>query len=330
MKFTFASPYALFLEQMATPLGQHPTLFPKHYCGQFHPKYNPAVADLVKQANMSQLGRRCSAPSAATSRSRRAGAIPTSRRSTPGSSTEPYTGGATRVTMERNPYFWQVDTEGNQLPYIDRITFSISQDVESLMLDAVSGRLDIQDRHIDTLQNKPTLSQNMKKGGYRLVELVVVPSQQCQIYFNITHKDPKMREMFANKEFRQALSLGINRKEIIDIVYLGQSEPYQAGPRRAHPWYHEKLAGSTPSSSQAKANAMLDRLGYNKRDAQGVAPAARRPEDVLRRRRDPDALSRPGRHAGAGEAALGRDRRRHEGQHHRARALLHARRQQRP
>ena len=34
-----------------------------------------------------------------------------------------------------------------------------------------------------------------------------------------------MREMFANKEFRKALSLGMNRKEIIDIVYLGQSEP---------------------------------------------------------------------------------------------------------
>ena len=40
VKFTFASSFALFLEQMATPLGQYPTLFAKHYCGQFHPKYN--------------------------------------------------------------------------------------------------------------------------------------------------------------------------------------------------------------------------------------------------------------------------------------------------
>ena len=74
--------------------------------------------------------------------------------------------------MERNPYFWQVDTAGNQLPYIDRLNFNISQDVESLMLDAISGKLDIQERHIDTLQNKPTLSQNMQKGGYRLIELI--------------------------------------------------------------------------------------------------------------------------------------------------------------
>ena len=56
VKFSFASPYALFLEQMATPLGQHPTLFAKHYCSQFHPKYNAGVADLVKAANLSDWG----------------------------------------------------------------------------------------------------------------------------------------------------------------------------------------------------------------------------------------------------------------------------------
>jgi len=61
------------------------------------------------------------------------------------------------------------------------LNFSIAQDVESLMLDALSGKLDIQERHIDTLQNKPTLSQNMQKGGYRLVELINASSQQMQI-----------------------------------------------------------------------------------------------------------------------------------------------------
>jgi peptide/nickel transport system substrate-binding protein len=147
---------------------------------------------------------------------------------------------------------------------------NISQDVESLMLDTISGRIDIQDRHIDSLQNKPTLSQNMQRGGYRLVELVASGAQQCQIYLNMTHIDPKMREMFANKEFRQALSLGIDRKEIIDLVYLGQSEPYQTGPRPGHPWYHEKLARQFTSHDPKEANAILDRLGYNRRGSDGI------------------------------------------------------------
>jgi len=171
--------------------------------------------------------------------------------------------------MKRNPYFWQVDTAGSQLPYIDRIVFGISQDVESLMLEAISGRLDIQERHIDTLQNKPTLAQNAQKGGYRFFETTNSSSQQMMIYPNITHKDPKMREMFANKEFRKALSLGINRAEIIDIVYLGQSQPWQSGPRPGHPWYHEKLASQFTKHDAKEANAILDKLGYNKKDGQG-------------------------------------------------------------
>ena len=268
VRFTFPSSYALFLELMATPLGQHPTLFPKHYASQFHPKYNPALGDLLKAANVSDWP---------TLFRNKLGDIEIPARwSNPEKPTldpwvvkEAYTGGATRVVMERNPYFWQVDQEGSQLPYIDRLTFGISQDVESLMLDAISGRLDIQDRHIDTLQNKPTLSQNMQKGGYRLVELISASAQQVQIYLNITHKDPKMREMFANKEFRQALSLGINRKEIIDIVYLGQSEPYQTGPRPGHPWYHAQLARQFTEHDPKQAGAILDRIGYARKDSQG-------------------------------------------------------------
>jgi peptide/nickel transport system substrate-binding protein len=268
VKFAFEAPYAMFLENLATPLGQHPTLFPKHYCGQFHPKYNSGLDAQVKAANMSDWPTLFRARCGDIEIPSRWGNVdkPTLD---PWVVTEAYTGGATRVVMRRNPYFWQVDPSGAQLPYIDQLTMNISQDVESLMLDTISGRIDMQDRHIDALQNKPTLSQNMQRGAYRLVELVASGAQQCQIYLNMTHKDPKMREMFANKEFRQALSLGIDRKEIIDLVYLGQSEPYQTGPRPGHPWYHEKLARQFTSHDVPQANAILDRLGY-RRGADGI------------------------------------------------------------
>ncbi|MFT4182264.1 MAG: ABC transporter substrate-binding protein [Rhizobium sp.] len=268
VKFTFAAANALYLENLATPLGQHPTLFPKHYCSQFLSKYNSNIAEDVKKAGVSSWPELFRA---------RCGDIEIpSRWGNPDKPTldpwvikEPYSGGATRVVMTRNPYFWQVDTEGNQLPYIDELNFSISQDVESLMLNVISGKIDIQERHISVLANKPTLSQNMKKGDYRLLTLVPSTSQQCQIYFNMTHKDPAMRKMFADKSVRQALSLGINRQEVIDIVYFGQSEGYQAGPRPEHPWYHEKLARQFTEYDPDKAGALLDKAGYDKKDANG-------------------------------------------------------------
>ena len=269
VKITFESPYGTFLDQLATPLGQHPTLFAKHYCSQFHPKYNPKVADLVKAANLSDWP---------TLFRNKCGDIEIPQRwANPERPTldawvieEPYTGGATRVTMKRNPYFWQVDPSGNQLPYIDRVNFNIYQDTEALMLDVVSGRIDLQDRHIDNIQNKPTLSQNIQKGGYRLFDLVNADSQMVQIYLNITHKDPKVRELFANKEFRQALSMGIDRREIIELVFLGQSQPWQFGPRPEHPWYHEKASRQFTEHDPAKANAALDKLGLTKKDGNGM------------------------------------------------------------
>ena len=269
VKFTFAAPNALYLENLATPLGQHPTLFPKHYCSKFLPKYNKTLDADVKAAGVSSWTELFRA---------KCGDIEIPSRWSnvdkpvmdPWVVKEPYSGGATRVVMSRNPYFWQVDTEGNQLPYIDELNFGISQDVESLMLNVISGKIDIQERHISVLANKPTLSQNMQKGDYRLMTLVPSASQQCQIYLNMTHKDPAMRKMLGDKSFRQALSMGLNRQEIIDIVYFGQSEGYQAGPRPSHPWYHEKLARQATEYDPDKAAAMLDKAGYDKKGGNGI------------------------------------------------------------
>ena len=100
-----------------------------------------------------------------------------------------------------------------------------------------------------------------------------------------------MREMFANKEFRKALSLGINRKEIIDLVYLGQSEPYQTGPRPGHPWYHEKLARQFTDFDARPGQRHSRQARLRQEGRAGHPAAAGRAEGLLRHRRDPDALS---------------------------------------
>ena len=105
VKFTFDGPYGMFLQQMATPLGQHPTLFPKHYCSQFHPKYNPKATEQAKAANFSDWAALFRARCGDIEIPARWGNVekPTLD---PWVVTEAYTGGATRVVMERNPYFW--------------------------------------------------------------------------------------------------------------------------------------------------------------------------------------------------------------------------------
>src|SRR5207253_1048024 len=54
--------------------------------------------------------------------------------------------------MERNPYYWAVDTEGNQLPYIDNIVMTLAEDLEVVNLRAMAGEYDEQERHINLLK----------------------------------------------------------------------------------------------------------------------------------------------------------------------------------
>ena len=70
----------------------------------------------------------------------------------------------------RNPYYWKVDPDGNQLPYLDGIFYDYIEDLNVLALKAAAGEIDMMDRHIATNANKPVFVDNMKKGDYSFFE----------------------------------------------------------------------------------------------------------------------------------------------------------------
>src|SRR5690606_9922704 len=81
--------------------------------------------------------------------------------------------------------------------------------------------------------------------------------------------DPVKREIFQNKDFRIGLSYAINRQEIIDALYFGQSQPYQQAPRPESPVYNERLARQYTEYNVDLANEHLDQAGYTERDGEG-------------------------------------------------------------
>ena len=269
VRITFQDPYGDFLAELASPLGQHPVLYAKHYCSQFHPKYNPKIDEAIKAAGATDwknlLQQKCGDIE-----------IP-ARWGNPEKPTldpwvvkEPYVGGATRVVMERNPYFWQVDTSGNQLPYVDQLSANVAQDVESLILAAIGGRIDFGLRHLDAPANRPVLAENRQKGGYEMFAGASVGGSNMVINLNLAHKDKELRELFNKKDFRIALSHGMNRKGIIDTALLGEGEPWQQGPFEEHPNFHKKISTQFLEYDVAKANALLDKIGLDKRGSDGT------------------------------------------------------------
>jgi len=264
--FRFNEPNGLFLQNLATPDGMAPTAFPRHYLAQFHEKYNENIGELVEGAGAADWP---------DFWDNRVGDIwLLSRWQDPDRPTlhawnlTSALGEGTRTVAERNPYYWKVDPEGNQLPYLDRLVFDQVEDVEVLLLKALGGEIDMQDRHMATLANKAVFADNMAAGDYKFFDTVPADMNEMIIALNLTHKNPVKREIFRNKDFRIGLSHAINRPEIIDLVYVGQGEPHQAAPRPESEFYHEQLATQYTEYDVALANEHLDRA-FPEKDAQG-------------------------------------------------------------
>jgi peptide/nickel transport system substrate-binding protein len=269
VRFTFAAPYGDFLAELASPLGQHPVLYPRHYCSQFHPTYVADIDAAIRANNATDWQNLFLAKCGDIEIPARWG-NPEKPTLDPWVVVEPYVGGATRVVMQRNPYFWQVDSEGNQLPYIDRLVSPIAQDVESLILAAIGGNIDFQIRHLDGPANRPVLAENRDRGGYGFVEARAVGGVNMIFNLNLTHKDPELRELFNNRDFRVALSLGLDRQDIIDTALLGAGEPWQQGPFEDHPNHHARLSTQYLDHDPAEANRLLDSIGLDRRGPDGI------------------------------------------------------------
>jgi peptide/nickel transport system substrate-binding protein len=258
VEFRFAAPYALLPQYLAF-VGDS-VVVPKHYLSQFHPDYASPEA---LQATVAATGVD-SWNQLFTDKNNRF-LNPDMPVLTPWQGSQAFP--ASRMIAERNPYYWKVDTEGNQLPYIDRITSDLLENAEVIALRAAGGDIDFQYRHI-RLQDMSFFLSNMEQYNYRVLQWPT-ESNHLALYMNQSHKDPVIRELMQNVDFRAALSLAINRDEMNELLYGGLG-------RIGHPIAAETDPYHIPDSGQRfieydpeRANQLLDQLGLDRHDDDG-------------------------------------------------------------
>jgi peptide/nickel transport system substrate-binding protein len=236
---------------------------PAHYLKQFHPKYTPMdqidkkVAELKFESWVTLFKNRNDACRNAD--------LPVV---TPWKTTSPIN--TPTWILERNPYSVWVDTDGNQLPYIDRIRMTLGENLEVINLRAIAGEYDSQARHID-IGKLPVLLENQQRGGYRVY---LDPSDQgadVGLFCNQSYeKDAEIARWLARREFRIALSHGIDRQQLNETFVLGLGQTGSAAPGERTPYFPGPEFRSLHAGYDVKqANAMLDKLGLSKRDGEG-------------------------------------------------------------
>ena len=156
------------------------------------------------------------------------------------------------VVTRRNPYYFAVDTAGNQLPYMDGRNAVINQwaNMEAAELMVFAGDVDY--FWNAGLANLPLYIENEENGGY---DTYIYPNRDSRMFhLNLTVADETWREVTGDKRFRQAVQLGIDSEELINSLYFGQASLPTIAP---------------PDYDVDAANALLDEMGMSDRDADG-------------------------------------------------------------
>ncbi len=165
--------------------------------------------------------------------------------------------------LERNPYYWMVDTDGNQLPYIDVAILTLAEDLEVINLRAIAGEYDWQGRHLN-MAKVPLYLENQEKGGYKLHFDTQEAGADATVKFNMAYQvDPYIGDLFRNVDFRRALAIGIDREQMNEVFFLGFGVPGSFAPAPTNPFSpgpESEYRGVWGTFDPDTANAMLDEI----------------------------------------------------------------------
>ena len=255
IRVRFSEPNSFFLEQIASRSYFRLVAYAAHYFRRFHPRYVPE-AELKKTTREAgfdfwyQLFE-----------DRRDYRNPDCPRLWPWIMERPPP--ARPVLFTRNPYYWKVDPDGRQLPYIDHQSYGI-YDVETINLKGIQGEIGMQFRHI-IFQNYQLFMSKREQGNYRVLRWISGGDDARSLSFNLAHKDPVLREIFQDHRFRIAMSHAINQ-----AIYSGIGTPRQASPTAISKFYLPEHERAYIEYDPEKSNRILDEVGLSARNADGV------------------------------------------------------------
>ena len=274
VKFVLPAPKPSLLAHFATSYAQG--FQPKHFLGQFHPKYNPDADKLAQAAGFKDGYEVISlyygnsdwtdTPSPLLREPTKipklpAAVVPTlESHITVADTTE----GRHYVA---NPYFFMVDTAGNQLPYIPEQDEVYINDNEVRILKLVNAEVDYKSQSVQ-LPAAPLLLENQQKGDYK-VDLK--PTIAMPVFsFNVTSQDLTKRKVFGDLRFRQAMSVAMNRAEINEVAFFGLGKVQQWVAFSPPPSFiSQEWLQHYAQFDPKLANKLLDEIGLKDQDGDG-------------------------------------------------------------
>ena len=222
---------------------------PRHFLSRWHPRYNPdaSYAEFRKRATRAQLLLTPGVPTLSAWYADR------------------WMHGQ-RIVFRRNPYYWKIDTAGNQLPYVDELVFEVIPDQQVILLKFMNGELDLFGRY-SQINMFHTLKQEEKRGKFKTY--VSGPTSAQAFFLNWDAPRPALRRAFRDRRVRIALSLALNREEISQVLYHGLLVPCGYAYFPPNPYYTEETFRKYSGHDPEQARRLLENAGYRDTDGDG-------------------------------------------------------------
>src|SRR6516225_1288756 len=261
LRYTWTRPNPLFLPQ----LGGADSLYiycPSHYLKQFHEKFADKVAleALVKKHNQRNW---------AALHARMDTMYRNDNPNLP--SLEPWIlktkPPSDRFVFERNPYYYRIDEAGHQLPYIDRVIFSIA-DSKIIPAKTGAGESDLQGRYL-RFDNYTFLRASEQRNDFKVRLWRTGPGSQLALYPNLNVSDEIWHGLVRDLRFRRALSLAVDRHEINQVIFFGLAIEGQNTLLPQSPLYEPHYRSAWARFDLPEANRLLDLVGL-KRGGDGM------------------------------------------------------------
>ena len=185
-----------------------------------------------------------------------------------------------RIVLERNPYYWKIDSKGQRLPYLDELTFMAvpTQDAQVIRFRAGESQL------ISSLSadNFAALEPQQKAGHFKLYD--AGPGLEYNfLMFNLNDDTEgrfpeiaRKQKWFRDVRFRQAVSAAIDRAAIVRLVYHNRAAilATHVSPGNKQ-WFNSSVPA--PLHSVSKSRELLTAAGFSWKPDGSLADSAGQP-----------------------------------------------------
>jgi peptide/nickel transport system substrate-binding protein len=179
------------------------------------------------------------------------------------------------IVMRRNPYYWKVDEQGNQLPYLDELHYRLStwadRDVQTVAGSADFSNLEQAESFVEALRRsaEDTAPARLQFGA-RTIGYSLLFNMSANGWGEPDDRGQAVRELNRNLDFRKAVTMVIDRTRLGESLVRGPfTAIYPGGLSIATSYYDKESTVYYPYNVEA-ANALLDGIGLEDTDGNGI------------------------------------------------------------